>query len=147
MYWNAENTYQTTRWEMINRNMRCIEIHLSSMALHSDLPINRNMRCIEIVARRLLARPYDRLIETWDVLKLILCPQFCCQNMINRNMRCIEISVLCRQAAGSGRINRNMRCIEIALLLLQQCLPMLINRNMRCIEIGNRRHSGGHYRD
>ena len=135
----------------------------------AGISINRNMRCIEIVARRLLARPYDRLIETWDVLKLILCPQFCCQNMINRNMRCIEISVLCRprpdwdavkghircieisvlcrQAAGSGRINRNMRCIEIALLLLQQCLPMLINRNMRCIEIGNRRHSGGHYRD
>ena len=79
----------------------------------AGISINRNMRCIEIVARRLLARPYDRLIETWDVLKLILCPQFCCQNMINRNMRCIEISVLCRQAAGSGRINRNMRCIEM----------------------------------
>ena len=104
----------------------------------AGISINRNMRCIEIVARRLLARPYDRLIETWDVLKLILCPQFCCQNMINRNMTCIEISVLCRQAAGSGRINRNMRCIEIALLLLQQCLPMLINRNMRCIEIAFR---------
>ena len=35
----------------------------------AGISINRNMRCIEIVARRLLARPYDRLIETWDVLK------------------------------------------------------------------------------
>ena len=126
----------------------------------AGISINRNMRCIEIVARRLLARPYDRLIETWDVLKLILCPQFCCQNMINRNMRCIEISVLWRQAAGSGRINRNMRCIEIQVCCLfhHRCsglietwdvlkffrkmkeeVMILINRNMRCIEISQTR--------
>ena len=56
--------------EMINRNMRCIEMWSSNGRSQSVKKINRNMRCIEIVDWSLARKPAGR---------------------INRNMRCIEI--------------------------------------------------------
>ena len=55
---------------LINRNMRCIEIWSAGEVRVLPLPINRNMRCIEIDAVSADHEPiYERLIETWDVLK------------------------------------------------------------------------------
>ena len=38
-----------TKQNLINRNMRCIEMSYSSRVCEIVKPINRNMRCIEIV--------------------------------------------------------------------------------------------------
>ena len=49
MYWNHEFQYFSGIYNLINRNMRCIEIGLKAASW------------VKII----------RLIETWDVLKLI----------------------------------------------------------------------------
>ena len=82
-----------TGFNQINRNMRCIEIYYAKCPSFWNL-INRNMRCIEINAIPALEVVELGLIETWDVLKS--CTRFPAgsgKSMINRNMRCIEISV------------------------------------------------------
>ncbi len=93
MYWNTEIASNIQGKNMINRNMRCIEIgHVSVNAVslvwlietwdvlkwRSYLQkitvlsrINRNMRCIEIVNRLGGIGKTYRLIETWDVLKFL----------------------------------------------------------------------------
>ena len=55
----------------INRNMRCIEMWRIFLAPYSPGMINRNMRCIEIILTDTLFHKGTRLIETWDVLKLL----------------------------------------------------------------------------
>ena len=64
------------RWEppsrshdMININMRCIEIKGAQASLEAFAPININMRCIEINLGRPLTARNIRLTLTWDVLK------------------------------------------------------------------------------
>ena len=58
--------------EMINRNMRCIEMSGGAVQSESAGGINRNMRCIEIFSGGLVS---------------------CFASGINRNMRCIEMAV------------------------------------------------------
>jgi len=51
------------------------------------------MRCIEIEHANLHTAQLYGLIETWDVLKYLICYYIkSCYNSINRNMRCIEIT-------------------------------------------------------
>ena len=58
--------------EEINRNMGCIEMNLTRLLSTAEMAINRNMGCIEIHWRARLGRGGTGLIETWDVLKLIV---------------------------------------------------------------------------
>ena len=50
--------------------MRCIEIPVTGGNFKLEQLINRNMRCIEIKGASIAFRGTYRLIETWDVLKL-----------------------------------------------------------------------------
>ena len=59
---------------LINRNMRCIEIFIFQPDKSVSFLINRNMRCIEMY-----------------IIPVGIVSAF----MINRNMRCIEISFCC----------------------------------------------------
>ena len=93
------------------------------------------MRCIEIAVGGFNMIDIYRLIETWDVLKLVNCNIYVVPCWINRNMRCIEISAVPSAGLDLTVINRNMRCIE---MLGDNCASLIdisINRNMRCIEI------------
>ena len=90
MYWNLVTDITENAADMINRNMRCIEINTSICRIRNTyrlietwdvlkwfctalqrMPysINRNMRCIEMLFQVLFDSLYERLIETWDVLK------------------------------------------------------------------------------
>ena len=51
------------------------------------------MRCIEMAEILAENRKQTWLIETWDVLKLVMPIFECPKIMINRNMRCIEIGI------------------------------------------------------
>ena len=51
------------------------------------------MRCIEIAVGGFNMIDIYRLIETWDVLKLVNCNIYVVPCWINRNMRCIEIII------------------------------------------------------
>ena len=135
MYWNmAQNrgtgwhgdwlieTWDVLKWCIattgkavngINRNMRCIEINVTSYDYNASLGINRNMRCIEIGVCGVPFLCRNRLIETWDVLKSVIPEIPNHPEMINRNMRCIEMSGGAVQSESAGGINRNMRCIEM----------------------------------
>ena len=111
MYWNSMISMWSPMWfrlietwdvlksffctprsslRQINRNMRCIEIHWRPWC-RTAIAINRNMRCIEILVDILQDVLRSRLIETWDVLKLVNCNIYAVPCWINRNMRCIEI--------------------------------------------------------
>ena len=65
--------------------------------------INRNMGCIEIILFLVSFESFPRLIETWDVLKLITCSMCARTVTINRNMGCIEMRVAFRLC---DRLNR-----------------------------------------
>ena len=69
MYWNWFSSYEGRSREMINRNMRCIEMIVNTTGAPIVVVINRNMRCIEMeeILRKLANISW--LIETWDVLK------------------------------------------------------------------------------
>ena len=76
--------------------------------------INRNMRCIEIHADCEKEVCPIWLIETWDVLKSQeVYKYFIASFAINRNMRCIEMRLHILAFTLRFWINRNMRCIEI----------------------------------
>ncbi len=49
---------------MINRNMRCIEIALIAKEMRKANEINRNMRCIEMKVVQKDTTKVERLIET-----------------------------------------------------------------------------------
>ena len=141
---------------MINRNMRCIEIHPTRPLCRSDyglietwdvlkssrrpvvpvlIKINRNMRYIEIRQTLRMRPSQPRLIETWDVLK--------CEERddewwaVRRLIETWDVLKLSWLVSGDvfNLINRNMRCIvmDIWSYGIRQCCE--INRNMRCIEM------------
>ncbi len=70
MYWNIETASNIQGKNMINRNMRCIEMPIIDSVSSAAQQINRNMRCIEI-----------RNVRNTNSFRI----------KINRNMRCIEI--------------------------------------------------------
>ena len=51
------------------------------------------MRCIEIIYSCCFVTIWERLIETWDVLKSAITSVKYADIGINRNMRCIEMLV------------------------------------------------------
>ena len=166
MYWNTLSLPRSYFINVINRNMRCIEILLKQIAIGSPLRINRNMRCIEIWPNIPSVHAWNWLIETWDVLKLkfvvhgqparnrlietwdvlkFFCGSPCASRYsINRNMRCIEMVQNYTGVTITGEINRDMRCIEIFLLAQVQEIGSRINRNMRCIEINLQKYPKTH---
>ena len=54
--------------------MGCIEIIDTNLKPYKKYWINRNMGCIEIGTKHNLIPVVSRLIETWDVLKLVSSP-------------------------------------------------------------------------
>ena len=117
MYWNTLSLPRSYFINVINRNMRCIEILLKQIAIGSPLRINRNMRCIEIWPNIPSVHAWNWLIETWDVLKL----KFVVHGQPARN-RLIEtwdvLKFFCGSPCASRySINRNMRCIEMSVTL------------------------------
>ncbi len=55
---------RTMNCNMINRNMRCIEIALIAKEMRKANEINRNMRCIEMKVVQKDTTKVERLIET-----------------------------------------------------------------------------------
>ena len=70
MYWNYNSNYNKAGRELININMRCIEITGGRNENIKCDGININMRCIEITLSKWLNINSVRLTLTWDVLKL-----------------------------------------------------------------------------
>ena len=122
------------------------------------------MRCIETVSHSTGRRLQQRLIVTWDVLKLHQDDPHRTGSQINSNMRCIETNSFPGRDRTLTQINSNMRCIETRLCQFypgrkgrlivtwdvlkqkQTARRMIrnvkINSNMRCIEtICRRRNS------
>ena len=73
MYWNISSAIAFIFRDMININMRCIEMMKATLKALKEFKININMRCIEIL---------DIFREPGEY------------KWININMRCIEIEHL-----------------------------------------------------
>ena len=119
MYWNFIIGKTMLSSNVININMRCIEIIYTNEYLLKCSKININMRCIEInMAQsaksqadwltltwdvlKCMAYTWDatfmvRLTLTWDVLKSWQMAHYDILQAININMRCIEIQQILRQ--------------------------------------------------
>ena len=76
----------------------------------------------------------ERLIETWDVLKWLHCREHCPGIWINRNMRCIEICPFWPNSYNLYRLIETWDVLKFC-LLSSELNSIWINRNMRCIEI------------
>ena len=68
--------------DMLNSNIRCIEIYIDGKLIGAETRLNSNIRCIEID---------NRIIKVEESVKL------------NSNIRCIEISVSANYATKSSR--------------------------------------------